>query len=119
MRRFQWLLLVFVLHAFAATPAFAEDAGFLRTEQLRYQNANVLLRAVADVPESLQNTGQLLFALAIWVITIALLLAGATDVSVETLDGKTVAGSLVALDQQSVTLEADAVTKPSLDARTS
>ena len=31
-------------------------------------------RAVADVPESLQNTGQLLFALAIWVITIALLL---------------------------------------------
>lgn len=31
-------------------------------------------RVVAVVPESLQTTGQMLFALAIWVITIALLL---------------------------------------------
>lgn len=33
-----------------ATPAAAADGGFLRTERLRYDRANVFLRVVADIP---------------------------------------------------------------------
>ena len=51
----------------SAEETYRESAGYR-------PGAQAVVSAVADVPESLQNTGQLLFALAIWVITIALLL---------------------------------------------